>query len=438
NDALNADPDRELVEGQRLAGFVEHGGHADLAGVLPERAVARMRVDDDRRAERLRHAPHGRVRKVGPYLREVGTAHRARVQVDAVVGLRHDFRRHHVGEPRGEGARAAAGERAIQVAPVGQVARLVDEAEHVHDRHGEDAAPQALQDVALQHPPDDLDPVELVAVDRCREEQRRPVPAAVHHVHRDVQVRVRVQCGDGQLDGPAGPRGYRLSADLDCPSFHSFSGLAAELVPAGASLYAYGGRLPTTPARNGQAGRGGARFCLAGTRHYHERFQSAVPVSRSRRSARDQMPGLYFEEFEVGQVFRHPIRRTITEADNVWFTALTHNPAPLHLDAEYCKTTEFGRPLVNSCLTLAFMVGISVGDTTLGTTVANLGWDEVRFPKPLFHGDTIRVETEVLELRESRSRPQNGIVVFSHRAFNQHGELVGICKRSALMLRKPT
>lgn len=149
------------------------------------------------------------------------------------------------------------------------------------------------------------------------------------------------------------------------------------------------------------------------------------------------MPGLYFEQFTVGQTFSHPIRRTITEADNVFFTALTHNPAPLHLDAEYCKQTEFGRPLVNSCLTLAFMVGISVGDTTLGTTVANLGWDEVRFPRPLFHGDTIRIETEVLEVRESRSRPDNGIVVFAHRAYNQHDELVGECRRSALMLRNP-
>ena len=149
------------------------------------------------------------------------------------------------------------------------------------------------------------------------------------------------------------------------------------------------------------------------------------------------MPGLYFEEFAVGQTFRHPIRRTITEADNVLFSALTHNPAPLHLDHEYAKQTEFGRPLVNSCLTLGFMVGISVGDTTLGTTVANLGWDEVRFPKPLFHGDTIRVETEVLELRDSKSRPDNGIVVFIHRAWNQHDELVGECRRSALMLRRP-
>ena len=150
------------------------------------------------------------------------------------------------------------------------------------------------------------------------------------------------------------------------------------------------------------------------------------------------MPGLFFEEFSVGQKFDHTIRRTITEADNVWFSALTHNPAPLHLDEEYMKTTEFGARIVNSCLTLAFMVGISIGDTTVGTTVANLGWDEVRFPMPLFHGDTIHVQTEVLELRDSKSRPDNGIVIFAHRAFNQHDDLVGECKRSALMLRKKT
>ena len=149
------------------------------------------------------------------------------------------------------------------------------------------------------------------------------------------------------------------------------------------------------------------------------------------------MPGLYFEEFSVGQTFKHGITRTITEADNVWFSALTHNPAPLHLDAEYMKSSEFGQRIVNSCLTLAFMVGISVGDTTVGTTVANLGWDEVRFPKPLFHGDTIRIETEVLGVRDSKSRPDNGIVTFLHRAFNQHDDLVGECKRTALMLRKP-
>ena len=149
------------------------------------------------------------------------------------------------------------------------------------------------------------------------------------------------------------------------------------------------------------------------------------------------MPGLFFEEFTVGQTFRHALRRTITEADNVFFSALTHNPAPLHLDAEYMKGTEFGKPIVNSCLTLAFMVGISVGDTTAGTTVANLGWDAVRFPAPLYHGDTIRIEAEVLELRDSKSRPDNGIVIFAHRAYNQHDVLVGECKRSALMLRKP-
>jgi acyl dehydratase len=149
------------------------------------------------------------------------------------------------------------------------------------------------------------------------------------------------------------------------------------------------------------------------------------------------MSGLYFEEFTVGQTFKHGITRTITEADNVWFSALTHNPAPLHLDAEYMKNSEYGQPIVNSCLTLAFMVGISVGDTTAGTTVANLGWDEVRFPKPLFHGDTIHIETEVLELRNSKSRPENGIVIFAHRAYNQHDVLVGECKRSALMYRMP-
>ena len=149
------------------------------------------------------------------------------------------------------------------------------------------------------------------------------------------------------------------------------------------------------------------------------------------------MPGLYYEEFYVGQTFAHPIRRTVTEADNILFTAMTHNPAPLHLDEEYCKATEFGARIVNSLFTLGLMIGISVGETTLGTTVANLGMEEVRFPKPVFHGDTLRVESEVLDMRESRSRPQNGIVIFGHRAYNHRGELVASCKRSALMLRKP-
>jgi acyl dehydratase len=150
------------------------------------------------------------------------------------------------------------------------------------------------------------------------------------------------------------------------------------------------------------------------------------------------MAGLYFDELELGQVFRHPIRRTITEADNVFFSALTHNPAQLHLDEEYCREhTEFGQRVVNSCLTLGMMVGISVGDTTLGTAVANLGWDEVRFPRPLFHGDTLRVESEVVELRQSRSRPDQGIVTFLHRAYNQHDELVAHCKRSGLQRKRP-
>ncbi|MGU1062100.1 MaoC family dehydratase [Pseudomonas aeruginosa] len=151
------------------------------------------------------------------------------------------------------------------------------------------------------------------------------------------------------------------------------------------------------------------------------------------------MAGLYFDELQVGQVFKHDIQRTITESDNVWFSAITHNPARLHLDEEYCReNTEFGQRLVNSAFTLGLMVGISVGDTTLGTAVANLGWDEVRFPKPLFHGDTIRVETEVLELRESRSRPNAGVVVFLHRAYNQHGDLVAHCRRSGLQLKRST
>lgn len=150
------------------------------------------------------------------------------------------------------------------------------------------------------------------------------------------------------------------------------------------------------------------------------------------------MAGLFFDELQVGQLFQHPIRRTITETDNVWFTCITHNPALLHLDEEYCRTeTEFGQRIVNSCFTLALMVGISVGETTLGTAIANLGWDEVRFPKPLFHGDTVRVETEVVDLRDSKSRPNAGIVTFLHRAYNQRNELVAHCRRSGLQRKKP-
>jgi acyl dehydratase len=149
------------------------------------------------------------------------------------------------------------------------------------------------------------------------------------------------------------------------------------------------------------------------------------------------MPGLWFDELQVGQVFKHAIRRTVTETDNILFSTMTHNPAQLHLDEEYMRGTEYGQRLVNSAFTLGLMVGISVGDTTLGTAVANLGWDEVRFPKPVFHGDTLHVETEVIDLRDSKSRPDQGIVTFLHRAYNQRNELVASCKRSGLQRRKP-
>ncbi|WP_338467863.1 MaoC family dehydratase [Novosphingobium sp. ZN18A2] len=149
------------------------------------------------------------------------------------------------------------------------------------------------------------------------------------------------------------------------------------------------------------------------------------------------MPGVWFDELSVGQRFDHPIRRTVTDTDNLLFTTMTHNPASLHLDAEAMKDSEFGQIIVNSCFTLSLMVGVSVGDTTLGTAVANLGWDEVRFPKPVFIGDTLNIVTEVLELRDSKSRPGAGIVTFRHEAWNQRGELVASCKRSGLQRKKP-
>lgn len=148
--------------------------------------------------------------------------------------------------------------------------------------------------------------------------------------------------------------------------------------------------------------------------------------------------GKWFDDLEIGQIFQHSIRRTLTETDNILFTSLTHNPAQLHLDAEYCKNeTEFGRVLINSYFTLGLVVGISVGDTTQGTAVANLATDKVRFPKPLFPGDTIHVESEVLALRESKSRPTQGIVTFEHRAYNQHNELVCSCERTGLQHKRP-
>jgi acyl dehydratase len=148
--------------------------------------------------------------------------------------------------------------------------------------------------------------------------------------------------------------------------------------------------------------------------------------------------GKWLDELTPGLVIHHAIRRTITEADNVLFTSITMNPAWLHLDFDYAaRETEFGRPLVNSMLTLATVVGISVHETTLGTTVANLGFDEVAFPAPLFHGDTLRVETEVRAARPSRSRPGQGVVTFEHRGHDQHDALVCRAVRQALMRARP-
>ena len=148
--------------------------------------------------------------------------------------------------------------------------------------------------------------------------------------------------------------------------------------------------------------------------------------------------GMWFEELQPGVIVPHAIRRTITESDNVLFTSMTMNPAWLHLDFDYAeKETEFGKPLVNSMLTLATTIGISVHETTLGTTVANLGFQAIAFPAPVFHGDTLRVETEVTAARASKSRPSQGVVTFEHRAFNQHGDLVCRAVRDALMHRRP-
>jgi acyl dehydratase len=149
------------------------------------------------------------------------------------------------------------------------------------------------------------------------------------------------------------------------------------------------------------------------------------------------MAGLYFEEFEIGKVYEHAITRTVTEMDNVLFTALTHNPQPLHLDAHFAAKTEWGRPLVNSLFTLGLMIGISVHDTTLGTIVANLGMTETTFPHPLFHGDTVRVETEIVSVRESKSKPDRGVVEMEHRAYNQHGDLVARCVRQTMVQKRP-
>jgi acyl dehydratase len=147
--------------------------------------------------------------------------------------------------------------------------------------------------------------------------------------------------------------------------------------------------------------------------------------------------GLYYEEFSVGQEFEHPWTRTVTEMDNTLFSALTMNVQPLHLDAHFSEGTEFGQRLVNSIFTLGLIIGISVNDTTIGTTVGNLGFSETRFPKPVFHGDTLRARTKVLAMRESRSRPEVGIVDFEHTGWNQRNEMVALCRRQAMMRKRP-
>ncbi len=154
-------------------------------------------------------------------------------------------------------------------------------------------------------------------------------------------------------------------------------------------------------------------------------------------SAERPVSGRWFDDLAVGTVVQHVTRRTVTETDNVLFTTMTMNPAPLHLDAAYAATTQFGRPLVNSMFTAALVVGLSVPELTLGTIVAQLGMEEVSFPAPVFAGDTIRVETEVVSARESRSRPDAGLVVFEHRAYNQDDVLVCRLRRTGLMHRRP-
>jgi acyl dehydratase len=149
------------------------------------------------------------------------------------------------------------------------------------------------------------------------------------------------------------------------------------------------------------------------------------------------MPGRYFDEWQVGDKVAHALTRTVTETDNVLFSTLTHNPQPMHLDVEAAKASEFGQILVNSCFTFSLVVGVSVADTTLGTLIANLGFDEVKFPKPVFYGDTLRFESECVAVRESNSRPTAGIVTWEHRATNQRDEIVCTMKRSALLHKKP-
>jgi len=149
------------------------------------------------------------------------------------------------------------------------------------------------------------------------------------------------------------------------------------------------------------------------------------------------MAGLWFEELEEGTVFEHELRRTVTEADNMWFCNATMNTQPLHIDYHHAAQTEYGKPLVNSLFTLGLVIGMTVTDTTLGTTVANLGMTNTIFPAPVFFGDTLRTRTTVVSRRASKSRPSQGIVNFKHEGINQDGVVVCICERAALMHCRP-
>jgi acyl dehydratase len=171
---------------------------------------------------------------------------------------------------------------------------------------------------------------------------------------------------------------------------------------------------------------------LSNDRDYARQTRMEAQMTRHWRGGR------YLEDFKPGEVIRHRLTRTVTQMDNMLFSNMTLNPAPLHIDADFCaKETEFGKPIVNSLFTLGLLIGISVNDTTMGTTIANLGMKEVKFPAPLFDGDTIHCTTEVISVRESKSRPDAGIVEFLHRAFNQNDQLVAECTRQAFMKKAP-
>jgi acyl dehydratase len=150
------------------------------------------------------------------------------------------------------------------------------------------------------------------------------------------------------------------------------------------------------------------------------------------------MPGKFYDEWRIGEVIEHPLHRTVTETDNLLFSTMTHNPQPLHLDAEAAKASEFGQILVNGAFTFSLMVGLTVAETTMGTLVANLGYDKLVMPKPVFIGDTLRATSEVVEMRESKSRPSDGLVTWRHRMLNQRGEVVCECLRTALLRKRPS